>query len=418
MKWGLIHPGSWALVPVLSAFLIITAGPKAWVNQFILSNRVLVWFGLISFPLYLWHWPLLTFARIVETETPSISIRFFIIFLSIFLSWLTYIIIERPIRFSKKSVTSGVILLSLMLVIGYAGFNAYSRNGLIFRDIVVRSNAPIPLEINGVDNAVLNSTCGLLEKADEVKFDFCVSDIRKPLKFALVGDSKAAALFGGLIRTSSDKGRWLFIGGNGPQGPLVPVVSSSDVYKNYQPLSTIAINALANNTEITTVVFVTATRFLFLLSNDSDIEDLPYSKHFSVGLEGLKNSIQILKDAGKNVILVTDNPTLAHPEDCFNRMTGIAFVDKFMVRENPKCSIALEKHILLSKNYRKLLKEIKSIYPKNVHIFETINYLCDETSGVCGHMRDGKFLYSYTDHISDFAADLIGQDLNNYLNKN
>ena len=48
-------PGTWALVPVLGAVLIISAGTNSWVNRIILSNKVLVWFGLISFPLYLWH---------------------------------------------------------------------------------------------------------------------------------------------------------------------------------------------------------------------------------------------------------------------------------------------------------------------------------------------------------------------------
>ena len=33
------------------------AGPEAWINKKILSNKLAVWFGLISFPLYLWHWP-------------------------------------------------------------------------------------------------------------------------------------------------------------------------------------------------------------------------------------------------------------------------------------------------------------------------------------------------------------------------
>ena len=99
----LSYPGKWALVPVLGAVLIITAGSKAWVNRTILSNKLAVWFGLISFPLYLWHWPILSFARIVESEVPSRNIRIAAVVLSIALAWLTYKLVERPIRFGNYS---------------------------------------------------------------------------------------------------------------------------------------------------------------------------------------------------------------------------------------------------------------------------------------------------------------------------
>lgn len=52
-------PGWWALLPTLGAFLVIAAGPQALPNRLILTNRAAVAVGLISYPLYLWHWPLL-----------------------------------------------------------------------------------------------------------------------------------------------------------------------------------------------------------------------------------------------------------------------------------------------------------------------------------------------------------------------
>ena len=64
-------PETWAgLFPVLSAVLLIAAGKDGWFNKRILSRRILVWFGLISYPLYLWHWPLLSMARIVLRDEP------------------------------------------------------------------------------------------------------------------------------------------------------------------------------------------------------------------------------------------------------------------------------------------------------------------------------------------------------------
>lgn len=88
-----LFPGWWALLPTLGGALLIFAGPQAWVNQKILSNRLLVWFGLISFPLYLWHWPLLSFARIIQGEV-STQLRIGLVVLSIGLSWLTYALLK------------------------------------------------------------------------------------------------------------------------------------------------------------------------------------------------------------------------------------------------------------------------------------------------------------------------------------
>jgi hypothetical protein len=120
-------------VPVLGTVLIIIAGSKAWVNRTILSNKVAVWFGLISFPLYLWHWPLLSFTRIVEGEVPSRNIRIAVLVLSVVLAWLTYKLVERPLRFGKYDKAKVAVLVTLMTIIGYVGYNTYQREGLTFR---------------------------------------------------------------------------------------------------------------------------------------------------------------------------------------------------------------------------------------------------------------------------------------------
>src|SRR5262249_9483555 len=89
----------WSALPTLGTLLIISAGPEAWINRVILSIRVLVWLGLISYPLYLWHWPLLSFARIIQGVPPSPSMVCTVVLLSIALAWLTYQIVEKPVRF-------------------------------------------------------------------------------------------------------------------------------------------------------------------------------------------------------------------------------------------------------------------------------------------------------------------------------
>lgn len=126
-------PGYRAVLPVLGAFLLILAGPEAWGNRVVLANRLMVFVGLISYPLYLWHWPILSFARVIEGEIPSRKIRISAVVLSFVLAWLTYRLIEKPIRFGKKTWIKPAILCISMAVIGYIGYNAFQRHGLAFR---------------------------------------------------------------------------------------------------------------------------------------------------------------------------------------------------------------------------------------------------------------------------------------------
>ena len=94
-------PGVWALAPVVGAMLIISAGPSAWLNRMVFGNRLAVYIGLISYPLYLWHWPLLAYSRIVHGGEPPVSLRAALLALALVLSALTYELVEKKIRRAK-----------------------------------------------------------------------------------------------------------------------------------------------------------------------------------------------------------------------------------------------------------------------------------------------------------------------------
>lgn len=116
-KWS-AFPGWWALLPVFGTFLLLAAGEGAWLNRHLLSNRLLVGIGLVSYPLYLWHWPILSFLRINYGEAPFPALRWAGIGLSLVLAWATYRWIERPLRFHRSPRTVPLLLGGLVLVAG------------------------------------------------------------------------------------------------------------------------------------------------------------------------------------------------------------------------------------------------------------------------------------------------------------
>jgi peptidoglycan/LPS O-acetylase OafA/YrhL len=98
-------PGWWALLPTIGAVLVIAVGQSSWVNRYLLSSRPAVLIGLFSYPLYLWHWPILSFMRIAEVNW-GIKIshveKVAGITLAFGLAYLTYRFVELPIREVKQ----------------------------------------------------------------------------------------------------------------------------------------------------------------------------------------------------------------------------------------------------------------------------------------------------------------------------
>ena len=142
LAWGFWHidehmlfPGPWALVPALSTVLIIAAGPHAWVNRVVLSRSLLVWFGLISFALYLWHWPILTLARVVSFDPLSSIVRMVLVVLSVLLAWATYVFVERPVRRTKRTRLHTLLLAGMLGLTFAFGYLTYAHAGWTHRGI-------------------------------------------------------------------------------------------------------------------------------------------------------------------------------------------------------------------------------------------------------------------------------------------
>lgn len=192
-----LFPGWWALLPTVGAYLIISAGQHAWLNRTVLSHRVLVWFGLISYPLYLWHWPLLSFVRILEGETVSLAIRIFTILASIFLSWMTYKFIEKPFRFGKFSKVKSYSLIFLMVIVGFMGFNSFKSGGFGFRLPKVMQELTQFSPDKGI--VIIGGPCFLNPEQNYSDFKSCKSSTDKVIKKSILlwGDSNAAHLYPG-----------------------------------------------------------------------------------------------------------------------------------------------------------------------------------------------------------------------------
>jgi peptidoglycan/LPS O-acetylase OafA/YrhL len=219
-------PGWWALLPALGTALLV-ATPEAWFNRTILANRALVYIGLISYPLYLWHWVLFTFIRIAnDGEEPNKFWRVLAIAAAFLLAWLTYEIVEKPIRFAAKRDEMPRGLIACMAACGALAGVIYLSDGLSFR---------YPAEIRRLAAYDYNRERTLHEAAYRDDTCFASFAYREPQcvdkpqgaspLWVLWGDSHAASLYPGLRAEQGRRGFRIAQFTSGSCPPLIDLKS-------------------------------------------------------------------------------------------------------------------------------------------------------------------------------------------------
>jgi peptidoglycan/LPS O-acetylase OafA/YrhL len=392
-------PGAWALLPVLgAAALILSQG--SFVNQKILSHPVLVGVGLISYPLYLWHWPLLSFARIFKGGTPDVAVRVELVVASFLLAWLTYQYVEKPIRTGGPSKTKVMALSLLMVVVFSVSFYIKTNHGFSFRQFG-KLNGDASTMVIGADRGTHKHVCGI-EHVPDINMEWCIQDNKLPHpNYAVLGDSKGEALYYGLSRESGPDQSWMMIG----------PVNFLTGYSN--GLAKLAMDRIVGDSQIKTVVLGNALRGYTGLNQTTGFIDHEVSEQkIQTWVDAYTQAIQAFEAAGKQVVFVIDNPTFPDPNSCIDGdMTPIPALNYFIYRNaNAYCQIRYSDHVKGTAPYQEFLQRLKANNPK-LQIIDPTPLLCDIPNDTCSVLEGNNFLYSYGDHISDFASSKVAKKL-------
>ncbi|MEY4584370.1 MAG: hypothetical protein RJB10_867 [Pseudomonadota bacterium] len=400
---GRHFPGTWALFPVLGSFLLIFAGPMAWFNRFVLSNRLLVWIGLISFPLYLWHWPILSFIRIIESEAPAPFFRNIALILSILLAWMTYYFVEKPIRPSGAHVKNSLktaVLAALVAVLGVVGWLVYQNNGIPSRQAA---------QVDGVnvwDNYAFAGTCKLVTQAPE-QDDWCNmgnAPDKSPTTL-LIGDSVGnnfAPMLNDFAAANSDSSFVFRQMGRGLCHGL-PEIG----YDNCKAMLAATDAYIAKTPSIHTIIMA-ANWPLYYDGFDSGPSSKVTSAQFKTAFEARVTHYQGL---GKRVIIFFATPAGVSPRACVVR--PIRLPERTGDKNN--CVMARHDAVTNDGNYRQYFAEI--LTQKGISTFDPFKYMCNDKT--C-KVTDGKRIY-YLDHEhfsiygGQFLAKVAGEELKQLL---
>jgi hypothetical protein len=187
---GTRFPGLSSLLPSGGAFLIITATDKQNSVHRLLSARPFVFVGLLSYSLYLLHWPIISFAkyRNIPIDVPNGSV---IIILTFFLAYLSWRFIEGPIRHSTLSARKALLLL---LVFPAIVFFAFAGASLLTKGFPSRFDGEVRTLIESYSHDTdLSRTCSLRTQ-DGVSLDANIINTR--CSFGAGASKPTVLLFG------------------------------------------------------------------------------------------------------------------------------------------------------------------------------------------------------------------------------
>lgn len=395
-------PGWWVLLPVGGSSLLILAGPTAWINRTVLSNRVSVFVGLISYPLYLWHWPILSFARMVRGEQLPAAARIGGVILSVLLAWATWRFVESPIRFGRKTWTKTAALALASLIVLSIGYKIHDREGFAGRF----KNLAVDFAWSRPESA---STPDCRKMVGAEKLGYCrIVGVSAP-DVLLIGDSHAGLLYGGLAPAYERHSQTLMVAGEPGCVPFYDTESydlGERSERDCRPAVDRILNFATSSPSVRTIIFswrgpeyMSGRGFGENAGPPMVIAWEGAPKNFSqaeVFTAALRNTVSRLSSTGKKIVLFIDWPELGFdPKSCLPRPVPL-FSHVHTACEVPRAEV--DAH---DEAYRRVIFEMKKDFP-GLTVFDPFPYLCD--SAACHAMRDGHLLYRDDNHLSAIGS--------------
>jgi len=417
---GSTFPGVNALIPCLGACIVIYTGRdegNVGVINRIISIRPLVFVGLISYSLYLWHWPVFSFLNVLGIILSGHE-KWLVIFILILLAYFTWLIIEQPFRhkykFSFIKTLIFYVIFPVVACIGYAFF-IYNSSGYINRfspEVIVMIDSIHSRSENR--NKHCHNTKFKTQTKDRCTLGF--SEKRVP-DILVVGDSHADAATGMLdvfLRDRSLKGYVV----TANTKIYLPGIARYDLKqgKNKEDKA-----FLRRGNNITQLIdskqkfnfIVLAGRWASYISglNDHDkkngeiyLQDIKLKDDLNlfnsaINFElGMNRAISVITKSGAIPVIVESVAEFGlNKSDCVIRNKIWAS------RQN--CSVDIESVKSRQKKVNEIFENLKKKYPSLIFI-DPKKVMCGEA--FCYSSLSGVPLYKDDDHFNHVGSKLVG----------
>jgi peptidoglycan/LPS O-acetylase OafA/YrhL len=303
-------PGAAALLPVVASLMLLSA-KNSWVNRTLLSTKSLVAIGLISYSLYLWHWPILSFAQFCSGDALPPVQKACLVALAVALATLSYFFVEQPFRrmtrtprtLYRYAAVSALCSIPLCVLLFNKGWPARYPGAAAIEQQAHLPSIETCIAHDGQSTAVRSGGC---------------SPAQSDRTLAILGDSHAASL-NRYLQTALESKGWSvaeFTKSSCP--PLGHVAPGSAERANCVAFSQNSLDQVVGDPNIKTVLLAGYWMTLFppfmehgrYTAEGQTAASLTVEDSWRNLEAGLNEEAARLQAGGKKIVIVIDSPSL------------------------------------------------------------------------------------------------------------
>lgn len=408
------HPSFMTAIPVLGTMILIWFCRSGEVVSDVLSTRVFVCIGLLSYSLYLWHYPIFAFARIDAGVLPD-QTKVILIGLTFMCASISYLLVERPMRYHLAFKPFAVITLAAISII--AGVNIFflKTDGAKFRLTAYEG------VFGGDDPAHVPDWKSCFEPRPALG-EHCKSLVDNPRGTIIaVGDSHMAVL-GPTLRKMAAR-----LNMNYEQFPRCVLIKGTEILKadNSVEINICAQEQLTALAKYENAIVVKTSRLSYRITGEdvtnTDVQEfadqyVPIEGNDLTIEDAIAQTNEDLLSMGYRLIQIYPVPEpgffpdyrlrrllKGHEMNVHDRIEEIA--DKEM-------SISYDDYMA---RHKRAFNALDRVSHSNYHAVKPHEIFCDKDLGICRSVANGRVLYRDTNHVSDYGARIIVEQVEEIL---
>lgn len=400
-------PSYLSLIPVIGTCIYLLYANNSDLVTRTLSLRPVVFVGVISYSLYLWHQPVFVFYRFTASEALSLYEVFSLTVISIILAIMSYYLIESPARNIKNKVYA--LPMSLAIVVLFVGGNSFINNN------------GYPQRLSGIASIYgKGSQLPKMNECGDGVGSFCLNHNDKSNnEIILVGDSHAQAMSSSLYELATKSG-YNFTNFSMASCPVISLITKKLNDGNDDACNNLSKNADEYIKKHKNSIVIYMTRMpLYMLNDKYKVGQWLFSTTGNGVASDIIESINRWRTNGNTVVVVypVPQPPFDVPTEANKKLSEFKSIDQKLNAFKKQGFLSFDKskyqHVW-DVNFKKSIDLFNSVSDSRVLRIIPGDLLCN--NNICKTHDNDHLLYSDDNHLTYYGMHILVDDIKRKLN--